>query len=129
MSKPRARAFREEERVLVFVEWTDAASSTDMRWRALPDLEETKPFLSYSVGWLMVEHPDHITVAPHFGNVGENNLDEQAMGEVNIPRAMIRRIVRLEDPGGWGRQEPATVRRLLERHKTQPPEEEPHGGG
>jgi hypothetical protein len=69
---------------LVIVEWTDSASSAT--WS---DKRELEPSVCVSVGWLLADGDDAITVAASYTNTG-------AWGDhTAIPRSVVRRIVDL----------------------------------
>jgi len=71
---------------LVKVTWLDHASFALNQWQSLDGLRELRPQLVESVGWLVHETRDFVTLV---STVGEN---EGMTGEICIGRGMIRRI-------------------------------------
>jgi len=74
---------------VVLIKWLDAESSADERWMPLDEAyeyatEKLKP--CYSVGFLMAERNDHVTIAT------SNGAD--VIGTIwKIPRGMIEEII------------------------------------
>lgn len=75
---------------MVLVEWLDAYTH-DSGWKSLKSLRKQEPVLVRTVGFLVKEAADHITVAashvPH---------DDHADGDVIVPRGMVTAIHELQ---------------------------------
>lgn len=72
---------------LVYLEWLDSASSQG--WSSIEDYKPDGIFCK-SVGWIIRETEDLITIA---SNIGAPTLDksvDQACGWMTIPKAVIR---------------------------------------
>lgn len=70
----------------VFVEWWDALSETDNGWTPVKE-HKGELALCYSLGFLVKETNDMITVAGH-----TDEKYEDFSGEVNIPKSCIKKI-------------------------------------
>ena len=68
---------------LVEVIWDDAAG---LRHGWMDRLERPTPQLALSVGFLVVDNPEHIIIASDTDNEGGHN------GRTQIPRGMVKRI-------------------------------------
>lgn len=80
--------------VQVEVEWIDAHSSLDAT--TLSDLEEQKPFLTTSCGYLIKEDKDKIVLA--FMIFGFNIEGEPLLKHYQvIPKKMVRKITKLKE--------------------------------
>ena len=76
---------------LVLVEWNDTYEM-EAGWHALEDAKKWKPYTCCSVGYLLVEHDNHIVICADSGV--EDNTE---VGRVQaIPRSCINKIVKLE---------------------------------
>jgi len=75
---------------MVLVEWLDAYTH-DSGWKSLKSLRKQEPVLVRTLGFLVKDAPDYITVAashvPH---------DDHGDGDVIIPRGMVRSIVEVK---------------------------------
>lgn len=79
---------------MVMVEWLDAASS-ESGWKTLKSIRKEKPAHVVTIGWLVADEPDFITlVSSHIQ--GWDHVD----GDVVIVRGMVKSIVDLEAKGG-----------------------------
>ena len=67
---------------LLVVEWEDAFGGVRQGWRALKDMTDG-PVKSLSVGWVLRETLDCITLVPHLSGTDEGD------GEINIPAQWI----------------------------------------
>lgn len=83
---------KKKEPKLVFVEWLDAYSS-ESGWKSAKKMRGQKPVRVKSVGWLVADEPDYITVAGTF-----IPSDGDGDGDVTIVRGMIKRIVEIGEP-------------------------------
>jgi hypothetical protein len=74
---------------LVYLEWVDSSGSTD-GWYHLKDFEPNLVWCK-SVGWVVYETDEYITVLPHMGD------ESQGRGELTIPVCAIkkRKVIRL----------------------------------
>lgn len=69
---------------LVLVEWLDAYTH-DSGWKSGKMLRKAAPVLVRTVGWVVKDDPDFITVA-----ASHVPIDDHYDGDVVIPRGMIR---------------------------------------
>lgn len=72
----------------VKVEWIDIVRSTSA-WSTHQELDEIKPSLCKSVGWLVKENDDFIVLAT---NIGDDWEDEDVGILVAIPRCVISSV-------------------------------------
>ena len=74
----------------VYLEWHDAQSMAEGAWQRRKDVEKLTPALVRSVGWILTETKDHITLIAHDG---ENEVG----GDFCIPKACIkkRRVIKI----------------------------------
>lgn len=73
----------------VEVEWIDAHSSLDAM--TITELKKQKPFLTQSVGYLMLEDKEKVVLS--FMNFGFNINEEPLMKHYQvIPKGMIKKI-------------------------------------
>jgi hypothetical protein len=82
---------------LVFVEWADSFGAAH-GWWATDDAKKMRPAHTVSVGWIVKQDKQCITLAPHlgFGN-GDGDITQMA-GVISIPVAAVLRTVRLKEP-------------------------------
>jgi len=67
--------------------WLDITSQSEP-WMSLDDALEMKPAVMMSVGWIVKETPEYITIASTY------DTDEELVGDVNcIPRKTIMEII------------------------------------
>lgn len=86
------------KRRLVLVEWIDAAGDTESLWQNVQEaVKDDSSYTCYSVGWILRETDSHLTLAPHFGNVDDEDA-EQMQGVLHIPKPMIRKQRTLKIP-------------------------------
>ena len=76
---------------LVYVEWVDS-SSLDRVWNSESLIRECSVCRCRSVGWIVHETEDHLTIAGH------SDGDEHWSGEMTIPKAAIKRRKILKGP-------------------------------
>jgi hypothetical protein len=77
---------------LVLVEWVDASGGIRSGWRPLAEIKKTSaPMPALSVGWIIRDDEDCVTVCPH--RVGEDH--DQGDGELAIPKSWVIRMVDL----------------------------------
>ena len=69
---------------LVYIEWLDAVSNADGGWQRMKDVEKLTPDLVKSVGWIVKETRDYLTVISHNG-------DNEVGGDFCIPKACIKK--------------------------------------
>lgn len=74
---------------MVLVEWLDAYTC-DSGWKSLKSLRKQMPVLVLTVGWLVKDEPDHITVAG-----SHVPFDDDCDGDVVIVRGMVKSITEL----------------------------------
>lgn len=76
---------------LLHVQWDDSGSSNGV-WRRENDLRNDRPMQCQTVGWVVHETKDHMTLASSWCNTG-SGLDYS--GDMTIPKAVIRKKRRL----------------------------------
>ena len=69
---------------LAYVEWVDAVSIGTGGWVKLRDVEKLTPDLVRSVGWVVEETQEYLTMISHNG-------DNEVAGEFCIPKTCIRK--------------------------------------
>lgn len=74
---------------LVLVEWLDAVGGTRGGWKSASDAGRDLPAKCRSVGWVIHEDDERITIAPHFAH------DRDVDGEITIPRDWAQSILEL----------------------------------
>jgi hypothetical protein len=77
----------------VLVEWLDAMSD-DAGWKAWKKVAKQKPVLVHSLGYVVTDDPDFLTIA---GSVVV--CDGTTDGDVTILRSMIQKVHELQLPG------------------------------
>ncbi len=78
---------------IVEVEWMDAHSSLDPM--TISELKKEKPFLTQSIGYLMLEDNEKIVLS--FMNFGFNVNDEPLMKHYQvIPKGMVKKIKKIK---------------------------------
>ena len=74
---------------VVLVEWTDACSD-EAGWKSLKKIRKQAPMVVRSVGFLVTDHPDYVTI------VGSHiPFDDTTDGDVTVPRGMVISIKEL----------------------------------
>ena len=77
---------------LFFIEWVDSYD-TEVTWEFIKNLNPPKRLLCYSVGWILSENKDGITIAPHISDVNDKKTLGACSGHITIPKvAIIKRI-------------------------------------
>jgi hypothetical protein len=77
---------------ILYVKWLDINSKADMEWEAFKDLEELRPAVIHSVGFLETENEEFIVL--HMAR--DNDVkDGGCFGRVAIPRGVIEEIEEL----------------------------------
>lgn len=91
---PKVKPFIKERppQRLILAEWVD--SSTRSRWHALSDHDESDVTHIFSVGFLIAETVDSITLAPHLSAEEGGDVD----GCMTIPRVCILAWRELKPP-------------------------------
>jgi len=74
-----------------YVKWIDHASYKSGEWNSAADLMKLKPITCHSVGFLINDQPEFITLASH---VHEDEGD----GDQTIARELIREMVEIKVP-------------------------------
>lgn len=82
---------------VVFIEWTDASGPAHNGWRFAADLEGSEGgYRCKTMGWVIGQNRDHVSVAAHLGNIYDANPDNvQFCGVMHIPRRMIVHMRRI----------------------------------
>lgn len=81
---------------LVAIQWLDSAQPSS-EWQWLSDLDDIKPILCVSVGWLVYDGIDVKAIAPNMAGYRDEERT-QASGIIRIPTCSIMRTVMLDDP-------------------------------
>jgi hypothetical protein len=82
---------------LVYLEWLDHAGRANVRWEFVTDTESLGPGLVRSVGWILREDRQSLTIV---GNHAEHSEDcePEVQGVHCILKSCITRRVTLRDP-------------------------------
>jgi hypothetical protein len=80
------------ERKLVLIDWVDSCSSVGGGWVFLDELEAGAKKCR-SIGWIIAEDEESITVSGHLGND-----PDQCLGDMTIPRCAIAKITPMKEP-------------------------------
>lgn len=75
---------------LVIVTWVDPTSGTH-GWKDRADVEKLKPWRCRSVGWIVVDDGETLTIVSTI-----SNTDGDVDGEVCIPRACVLDIAEIK---------------------------------
>lgn len=73
---------------LVLIEWADAESQD--AWTEMDDVRNV-PKKVYSVGWLLLEDDDAVTL------IGSKSSDDMCFASVTIPKGMILKRTKLKE--------------------------------
>ena len=73
---------------IVLIEWLDSKGLE--RWEYLEDLEPLLPARCLTVGFLLDDKPDYVTIALGIS-------DTQVLGRMTIPKGCISKIKSIED--------------------------------
>jgi len=80
---------------LVLIEWLDSfGCSSD--WQAL-EVDNFKPLVCRSVGWLLHDGDDCKVVVPHVTEVINGSVSKQGCGDMTIPTKSIISISKLSE--------------------------------
>lgn len=78
---------------LVLIAWRDVLSSP-AAWMSRAEAEDLEPVSMLTVGWIVREEADFLTVAGTRSNDPETDL----VGDINvIPRSLVSQVTRLAD--------------------------------
>lgn len=78
---------------IVLVEWIDAMTG-DAGWKTLKEVKKQAPVIVHSIGYLVKDDPDFVTVVGSFiPDFGDSD------GNVTVPRGMIKSITDLVPKG------------------------------
>ena len=72
---------KESEYKIICVEWLDSRGVTS-EWEILEDLEELRPVVITSIGYLLSENKGYITIC-------QNISPDQVAGRITIPKRCI----------------------------------------
>uniref|UniRef100_A0A6M3JK04 Uncharacterized protein n=1 Tax=viral metagenome TaxID=1070528 RepID=A0A6M3JK04_9ZZZZ len=73
----------------VFVRWVDPSSYSP--WHAIADCEKREPMGQWSVGWLVVDNPDRVTIALTLAD------DRDCVSDIIVlPRGCVQEIVEVK---------------------------------
>jgi hypothetical protein len=90
-------------RMLVYIEWQDAGSMMpgNSSWASLAEVKEMEEelrgeLLCRQVGWVVQVDEEAVVLS---GVLNGTKWEDAAFGQVfRIPRGMVRRVVRLQEP-------------------------------
>ena len=75
---------------LFLIEWIDSYHNvSEDRWQLIRYLDKPMNLICYSVGWLLKENDQAITVAPHISDVHSKDTKGGCSGYVVIPKVSI----------------------------------------
>lgn len=75
---------------LEIIQWLDHCSIND-NWKRNAEVKELEPAIVYSVGWVIHENDDYLTLVAHCGVDTDGNMsdEEQSTGEMCIVKSAI----------------------------------------
>lgn len=73
---------------IYLITWVDSYSSTKMEWIPKDEVQEPTLMKCHSIGYIIKENKDVITVAPHTSNINDPD-DISYSGIMVIPRCAI----------------------------------------
>lgn len=77
---------------IVKIEWVDSKGITD-KWEYLSDIENMKPNVCTSVGYLLNDTEEYKEICQSISNGSPDNV--QIIGRISIPTCSVRRIKKL----------------------------------
>lgn len=77
---------------LLYVEWDDSSSESGV-WKSEHVLRGNKLMRCHTIGWVVHETSEHMTLASSWCKTGQDHRDYS--GDMTIPKAAIRRKRRL----------------------------------
>ena len=83
-----------EGKKLVMVTWADATGAGS-EWQFRDDDFVSGIAVVESVGWLIQEDDEFVVVLPHYARNSHDQIKDQGIGEMSIPRCSIRSITDL----------------------------------
>ena len=73
---------------LEVVEWVDSRQPVS-EWQFVRSVEEMPVVKCRSVGWVIGENDDVLTLAPNMGDIDDEDGDEQVSGVIRIPMKSV----------------------------------------
>ncbi len=75
---------------MVMVKWHDAYTHCDKPWHSIEEIEQESEghAVVHTVGWLLREDDDYLTVTLSVSDLGSDDVDEVGPA-ITIPRGMI----------------------------------------
>lgn len=86
----------QDDRKVFIIDWHDSRQPKP-NWVFLDDLEDEGPVLCASVGWIISETSDTLTLCPNIGDIG-GGKSTQGMGVMEIPTIAILNRTELTIP-------------------------------
>ncbi len=80
---------------LVYCAWLDIENNCDPVWIELPETSTPSP--CFSVGWLIADEPDHITITATYSDEHDDSK-RCALMTTTIPRGCITKLQELSFP-------------------------------
>lgn len=74
---------------IVIVEWWDACGGAKVGWHPMKDIQDQKPALARSVGFLVRQDESVVVVCPH--TVEADGITD-GDGELAIPKSWVKKI-------------------------------------
>jgi hypothetical protein len=79
---------------LVLIEWLDSGQPMPS-WQWLAEIEDRRPHLCVSVGFLLQDDGQAVVVAPNLGASNGDDAWDQASGAITIPALAVQRMLPL----------------------------------
>jgi hypothetical protein len=84
---------------LVWIKWTDSHSPSESKWRPIDEIKnENEKMILISVGYLVAENKDVLTVVPHIHSEEMKNIVDNGKGDMVIPKVSIIERKILKEP-------------------------------
>ncbi len=80
---------------LVLITWVDSEAQASV-WRHLSDFNETGSLEIQSVGFVIDDNDEYVSITAHLGDV-ESEGDRQYNGAMRIPHCSILNMEKLDD--------------------------------
>lgn len=76
-----------KDKKMIYVEWVDSCQSHN--WQAVEELKSQRSLHCFSVGWIVAENKDSITLAANISEKNHPTAFYQCCGVMTIPQKAI----------------------------------------
>ena len=80
-----------KEAKLYYIEWIDSYSPIKQVWERISELETPQNLICVSVGWIIKQNKDYITICPHISDITNKDFFGEVCGIMNIPQKAIKK--------------------------------------